>query len=140
MLYKKIMLGMLALLLSACAGSSKPSTEITMTMTEFSYSPSSITVSAGQPVELTLKNDGQIEHDFVVEKIDVSSVSVEGGGVGEHHMSGDHSNYDLHVSTSTGGTSVLKFTAYDSGTYKVFCSVEGHEAAGMVGELVVVSE
>ena len=71
------MLGTLVFLLSACAGGSKTSAEITMTMNEFSYSPSSIKVSAGQPVELTITNDGQ---------------------------------------------------------------VEGHEAAGMVGELVVVSE
>lgn len=140
MLSKKIVFGVLVFLLSACAGSSKPSAEITMTMTEFSYSPSSITVSTGQPIELTIKNDGQIEHDFVIEKIDVSSVSVEGGGVGEHHMSGDHSDYDLHVSTSTGGTSILKFTPNEPGTYKILCSVEGHEAAGMLGELVVVSE
>ncbi len=140
MLYKKIMISVFAFLLSACVGSSKPSVEVTLTVNEFSYNPPAITVSAGLPVELTIKNDGQVEHDFVVEKIDVSSVSAEGAGVGENHMAGGHSEYDLHVSTSAGGTSILKFTANEPGTYKILCSVEGHEEAGMIGELIVVSE
>lgn len=140
MTYKNIAIGLLALVLSACAANSKPATELTVTMTEFSYSPSSITVPAGQPVVLNIKNDGLNEHDFVVEKIDVSAVSAEGSDVGGHHMSGDHSSYDLHISTLAGGTSILKFTANEPGTYKILCSVEGHEVAGMIGELIVVSE
>jgi uncharacterized cupredoxin-like copper-binding protein len=138
--HKTIIIGMLALVLSACAGKSQPAAQITVTMDDFFYGPSAITIPAGQPVELTIKNDGQIEHDFVVDDIDVSSVSTEGSGVGDHHMSGDHADYDLHVSTSAGGTSILKFTAKEPGTYKIFCSIAGHIEAGMIGELIVVSE
>jgi len=32
----------------------------------FRFEPSSITARAGQPVELTLQNDGQISHDFTL--------------------------------------------------------------------------
>jgi len=140
MLLKKMMTGVLALLLSACAGASKPATEITVELTDFSYSPSSVTIPVGQPVALTINNAGLVEHDFVVEKIDVTDV-VSQGGAGEHEMQGmGASSYDLHVSTSAGGTSTLKFTASEPGTYKIFCSVEGHIEAGMIGELIVAAE
>jgi uncharacterized cupredoxin-like copper-binding protein len=140
MLLKKILPAVLAMLLSACAGNLQPVAEVSITMNEFTFSPPSITIQAGQPIVITLQNDGEQEHDFVVKTIDVSSVSTDGSGVGGHHMSGDHADYDLHISTMAGRTSVLKFTADKTGTYKIFCSVEGHEVAGMVGELIVVEK
>jgi len=113
-------------------------TEISVVMNEFSYQPSTLTVPAGQQVVVTLRNEGQIEHDFVVDGIDVSAVSSE-GDIGGHHMGGDHSEFDLHLSVTAGGTGTLRFTPNQPGTYRIFCSVEGHEEAGMVGELTVVS-
>lgn len=136
---KKIMIGALTLILLSACGAPKTVNEMSMTMSEFHYAPSAITVMVGQPVSLTLINAGAIEHDFVVERIDVSSVS-SGGDAGEHHMKGEHGEYDLHTSVEAGGESVLVFTANQPGTYKIFCSVEGHEEAGMVAELIVVSE
>jgi len=130
---------MFALLLSACAGASKPATEITMELTDFSYTPLSITIPVGQPVVLTINNNGQVVHDFVVEKIEVTDVVAQDSGSGEHDMPGmGESLYDLHVSTGAGQTNALQFTALEPGTYKIFCSVEGHIEAGMIGELVVL--
>lgn len=137
---KTILIPVLAILLSACAGTSQPATDITVVLTDFAYTPSAITIPAGQPVVLTINNTGQVEHDFVVEKIEVTDVVSE-GSVAEHEMPGmGASPFDLHVSTSAGGTSTLEFTASEPGTYKVFCSVEGHIEAGMIGELIVVEE
>ena len=109
-------------------------------MTDFAYSMPTITVSAGQPVTLTLKNVGLIEHDFVVETIDVTTKVIQDSGSNAHHAHGEEQNYDLHVSAGAGETSVLQFTAQEPGTYKIFCSVEGHEEAGMIGELIVLSQ
>jgi len=132
---------LIVLLLSSCAtAASQPASEFAVEMNDFSFSPAEFTVSAGKPVQVTITNVGNVEHDFVIEKIDVSSVSVEGTGVGAHHTGGEHMEYDLHVSTSVNGTSVLAFTPNEPGTYKIFCSVEGHEVAGMVGELIVVPQ
>ncbi|NWG05403.1 MAG: cupredoxin domain-containing protein [Chloroflexi bacterium] len=139
-MYKTILAALLILALSACVSETRPASDLTVEMNDFSYTPSSITVAAGELVEMKIKNIGQIEHDFVVERIDVSSVSTEGSGVGEHHMGGNHEEYDLHVSTIAGETSVLKFIPNAPGIYKIFCSVDGHEAAGMIGELIVVSK
>jgi uncharacterized cupredoxin-like copper-binding protein len=129
------------ILLSACtAMPSEPATEVMVEMTDFAYSPSSITVPAGQSVTLTVKNTGNIEHDFVVEKIDATTNLVQDSGSEAHHAHGAEQNYDLHVSAGVGETSVFQLTVEDPGTYKVFCSVEGHEVAGMVGELTVLGQ
>jgi len=141
MLKKILLVAVSIILLSACAaGPAKPSTEIAVEMTDFAYSPSSITVPAGQPVTLTVKNIGNIEHDFVVEKIDATTNVMQDSGSDTHHAHGQEQNYDLHVSAGAGETSVFQLTVSEPGTYKIFCSVEGHEAAGMVGELTVLDQ
>jgi uncharacterized cupredoxin-like copper-binding protein len=140
MFYKKIVLAISVLFLSACASNNAiPVTEITVDMNEFLYAPASITIPAGQPVVFTLTNSGAQEHDFVIEEIAVENVSTDGDTTGEHHAHGAETNYDLHIVTAIGGTSKLSFTATEPGTYKIFCTIQGHEVAGMVGELVVVA-
>lgn len=141
MFYKKIVLVILVLFLSACASSNAiPATEITVDMNEFLYEPAEITIPANQPVVLILTNSGAQEHDFVVQEINVINVEKEGDSGGVQHAHGADVDYDLHISTSAGGTSTLTFTATEPGTCKIFCSIQGHEIAGMVGELIVVSQ
>jgi uncharacterized cupredoxin-like copper-binding protein len=137
---KTLLLLVVTVLLVGCA--QKPSatatvTEITIESTEFGYAPASITVPAGQPVILTIHNNGEVEHDFVVEDIDVTDVVEEGHGSAEHDMHDTQGDYDLHVSTQKGETSTLKFTALKPGTYQIFCSVAGHLELGMTGTLIV---
>jgi len=129
----------LAVLLTACAGTSQPATDIMLEAKDFTYNPVSITVPAGQPVTLTLKNTGKVEHDFVVEKINVTDVEASDSGPAEHHQM-NQLEYDLHFFAKTGEIAVLQFTAMEPGTYEVFCSIEGHREAGMVGELIVIAQ
>jgi uncharacterized cupredoxin-like copper-binding protein len=136
MFLKKVLFVVLAAtVLSACAGTNKSVTKVTVTMTEFGFEPNAIEVQAGVPVELTLVNDGAVEHDFVVEIIPVTDVSTE--GMEMDHMSGDHAEYDLHSATAAGTTSTLRFIVTEPGTYQIICSVPGHKDAGMTGELIV---
>lgn len=129
------------MLLAACAPqSSQPSNELTVEMTDFAYTPSSLMIPAGQPVTLTLDNQGAVEHDFVVEKINVTTEVIQDNGSNAHHAHGAEQNFDLHVSARPGEASVVQVTVAEPGTYKVFCSVEGHEEAGMIGELTVVDQ
>lgn len=81
---------------------------------EYSYSPSSITVSAGDKVKIIFSNKGNIRHNLVVEGLGASTASI-----------------------SPGQTETIEFTAPDSGTYTFFCSISGHRAAGMEGALEV---
>jgi uncharacterized cupredoxin-like copper-binding protein len=129
-----------ALLLTACGGGSKPAVEITLEARDFAFSVPSITVMAGEPVQLTLKNMGRLGHDFVIEKIDADTTVIKEGDAEEHPMPGMGAENDLHISAQVGETSVIQFTVVEPGTYPFFCSVAGHKEAGMVGELIVVAE
>jgi len=80
---------------------------------EFSYSPAKLTVKAGQPVTIVLKNIGSIEHDIKI----------------------SDPKFKLTVPGNNTGDKVL--TADKPGTYQMYCSVAGHKEAGMKGELVV---
>ena len=138
---KTFLVFVLAILITGCAGASQAAvTEITVDATDFAYSPEAITVPAGQPVTLTLKNLGAVEHDFVVEKINVTDVEASDTGPAAHHQMGDTPEYDLHFFAKAGDTEVLKFTALEPGTYEIFCTIEGHKAAGMIGTLVVLDQ
>jgi uncharacterized cupredoxin-like copper-binding protein len=130
-----------AILLTGCAGASgQPVTEITVEAADFTYDPVSITVPVGQAVTLTLKNTGAVEHDFVVDKINVTDVEASDTGSAAHHQMGDAPEYDLHFFARAGETAVLQFTALEPGKYEIFCSVEGHKEAGMIGELIVATQ
>jgi uncharacterized cupredoxin-like copper-binding protein len=119
------------LLLAACAPAGGAAQSITLISKDISYETTTLEVTAGQPVALTLVNDGALEHDFSIEKIAVTSVSQSSPG---HHGQG---HGDLHASVKPGETNVLSFTPTESGTYEFFCTVPGHQAAGMVGTLIV---
>lgn len=88
--------------------------EITVSGTEFSFNPASITVSAGEQLKITFRNDGSIIHNFKITELGVGTKTI-----------------------GPGNTDTIEFTAQTSGTYTFLCSVPGHRASGMEGELTV---
>jgi uncharacterized cupredoxin-like copper-binding protein len=138
---KRVFLGLFfVLLLSACGATPRSTTEIIVEATDFAYSPLSITVPADQPVILRLKNAGKVEHDFVIDKINVIDVWASDSGPAEHHQMGHEPEYDLHFFAKAGETASLQLTAIEPGTYEIFCSIEGHKEAGMIGKLIVAAQ
>src|SRR5689334_10863488 len=71
---------------------------------------STITAKAGQPVQLTLTNTGQMQHDW----------SLNSGAA-----------QPVKIVANAGQTAVGTFTIQQPGTYTFICSVPGHAAAGM---------
>jgi uncharacterized cupredoxin-like copper-binding protein len=129
------------LLLAACGGgSSQPITEIVLDATDFAYSPVTVTITAGEPVLVTLKNIGVVEHDFVIEKITSDVVMMQDHGSDAHHAHGAEKAYDVHFSAQPGEASMVQLTVSEPGTYTFFCSVAGHKEAGMLGELIVLAD
>lgn len=62
-------LGVVALVAAACGGGAAApdeNGEIVITMSEFSFSPNNIEVTAGQTVTFVLVNEGDKEHEFMV--------------------------------------------------------------------------
>jgi nitrite reductase (NO-forming) len=88
--------------------------EITVSGTEFAFSPSTIIVKAGEQVKINFKNEGGASHNLIIEGLEAKT-----GTIG------------------SGQTDTIEFTAPVSGTYTFFCSVPGHRAAGMEGSLKV---
>ena len=78
------------------------------------FEPSSITVKAGQPVQLTLSNTGQMQHDWSLDQ-----------GSGQ----------PVKIVANAGQSATGTFNLQRAGTYTFICSVPGHAAAGMQGTI-----
>ena len=96
-------------------------------------------VKAGEMVEVTLHNEGVLEHDFSIMEIphtgDVMAEEPESGM--EHDMSNLSMEPEIHVAAPVGESLSVAFTPSTPGEYEFFCTVAGHKEAGMVGTLVV---
>jgi FtsP/CotA-like multicopper oxidase with cupredoxin domain len=94
-----------------------PETTIAVTLTEFSIDPPQIHAPAGAPLSFEVVNEGAVPHTFAVDT---------GDGVFETRE------------LANGDTQTLEVPALAAGEYRTFCSVPGHEEAGMTGALVVM--
>lgn len=90
--------------------------EIEVVLSDWAITPSSIELRKGEPVKLIVRNDGPTEHDIVI------------AGLG------------VNVQTAVlkaGQTQTLTFTPQQSGRIEAYCSVPGHKALGMVGDVII---
>lgn len=84
-----------------------------VTLTEFSISPTEITVAAGVPVTFNVRNAGAAEHDFTIEGVDGTPT------------------------LAASDTATLEVDGLEAGQYPLVCTIAGHESAGMVARLTV---
>jgi len=125
--------------------------KVTITMTEFKFTPARVTLQANVPAEIVLVNKGTVEHEFMVYKTPTGKIDdwdeyvmpntyfqnmgeVEGEFPGVGAVAGT-SVFEVEV--GKGKTAELKFTPTRTGTFEIGCHVEGHYEAGMKGVLVV---
>jgi uncharacterized cupredoxin-like copper-binding protein len=122
-----------AFILTACGAASKPSTQITVTMTDFAFSPNTFTVPAGQVLSFSAVNNGADSHSFVIMKL--------GHDVKLHFTPANQANvYWEQAEVAPGASVQATLTApADPGVYQVVCANPGHFEAGMVAKLVVVA-
>ena len=123
-----------ALILAACGGaaSNVGPQVINVTLQEFGFQPSTITVKVNRPVKIMLKNNGTVVHDFSSADAIVTLMNSQGA---MHDM--DNMNLMMHVAVEAGQSGSIEFTPTQAGTYTFWCTVAGHKEAGMVGKLVV---
>jgi len=117
---KTLSIGLVAIfLLAACGGSSggQPAGSTKVTLTEFKFDPSTISVAHGKVV-FFLVNGGTISHDLVV-------TDSSGNRMGASEL------------ISAGDSAVLTIDNLPAGTYTFFCDQPGHEQQGMKGTLTV---
>jgi uncharacterized cupredoxin-like copper-binding protein len=87
--------------------------------TEFKLSPSSVTLSKPGTYKVKAENVGSTQH----------SLEIEGKGV--------KGEAQLEQVLDPGQSGVLTVSFQKSGTYEMYCPVDGHEQEGMKGEVVV---
>jgi plastocyanin len=56
-----------------------PVKEITVVGTEFSFNPSSITLSAGERVKIIFKNEGKAPHNLIIQGLGIGTRTIGGG-------------------------------------------------------------
>ena len=106
-----------ALLVGCGGGVAQPAGSIKVTMTEFQYSPSSVTGPSGKVV-FFLVNSGTTAHNLIIR---------------------DSSNHRLSSSAlvSAGDATVFTVDNIAAGSYTIVCDQQGHEASGMKGTLTI---
>jgi uncharacterized cupredoxin-like copper-binding protein len=137
-----IALTTIALLLSACGGSSESSEatgpkEITVGVKdEFNFDPNTFTAKAGEEVNVTFNNTGTIPHSFVILNSGVMAEDMAGMSEEEEH---ELLVMEMH-DAEPGETGSETFTApSEPGEYTFICAVPGHAEAGMTGTLTVTN-
>jgi len=139
----------LVAVLGAAACSAPPAAAdgriVRVTLKEFAYAPSRVTLKAGELVTLELANRGTIFHELMAGR---GEILPHGGyaedlfsGV-ETRMSGNdpaaHSHGGFGVLVREGTTARLTFVVPDRpGTYEMGCFEAGHYLSGMVGRIVI---
>jgi plastocyanin len=89
--------------------------EITISASEYSYNPASISLTKGEKVRLTLMNVGNMSHDLVIEGTDIKTKLV-----------------------GRGKSDVVEFTVPEDVNELIFyCSIANHRALGMEGKFLV---
>jgi len=119
----------LMVLLTSCGGGGA-SNKIDVTFADFSFTPNTFTIPAGQEITLHAVNNGTVEHEFVIMKY--------GLNVGDDFGDEDEDNIYWEVEVLPGNETTITFTApSDAGEYQVVCGTPGHFTSGMVGSLTV---
>ena len=80
---------------------------------EFAFDPTTIELPADTPTAVAFTNEGNIEHDLTIE------------------------GYEGEALIATAGQTQTGTYTLPAGTYKFYCSIPGHESAGMVGTIEV---
>lgn len=102
--------------------------DVTVAATEYQFSPSTWSVSAGT-FTVAFSNDGSTEHEWAVIDLgeDISS---------EAEFAEDKVLLEVEA-VAAGESSTEEFTIDEAGTYQVICALEGHFDQGMEGTLTV---
>jgi plastocyanin len=88
--------------------------------TEFAFSNPNLTVTAGQPVRITITNAGMFPHTIAFADEAGATITAQP---------------DPNVAAGTSGVVAVSFTR--AGTFDFWCPVDGHRDRGMVGKITV---
>jgi plastocyanin len=118
----------IALLAAACDGSASASAAVRIHFSLFETE--ALTVRAGEPLTVTIRNDDPIAHEWMVGD----------AALHERHRTGTepfHNDIPTEVTIPAFSSRTTTITFDEPGEYLYICHLPGHEAYGMVGILKV---
>jgi uncharacterized cupredoxin-like copper-binding protein len=110
-----------AFLLASCAGAptGAKGSSITIVETEMRFSPNRIDAKVGQPVAVTIVNQGSQRHDFAFPSLNMPSLQ------------------GIETALEPGQSTTITLQFDQPGTYVFICTLEGHMSSGMSGAAFV---
>lgn len=100
------------------------------------FTPDSFKVRKGQTIRFAVKNDGEVDHEFVLDQEDKV---MEHKALMEKFPEMEHDDPNaIRLAPGRSGEIVWKFT--NDGVFKVACLVPGHYDAGMHGNVTVAEK
>ncbi|MCF6367587.1 cupredoxin domain-containing protein [Rhizobium halophilum] len=100
------------------------------------FTPASFKVRKDQTIRFAVKNDGEIDHEFVLDQEDKV---MEHKALMEKFPEMEHDDPNaIRLAPRESGEIVWKFTK--DGVFKVACLVPGHYDAGMHGDVTVAKK
>ena len=134
-----------ALLAAACSPNTppqalEPTSSLDIVGTDsLRFEPADHVIVAGDAVALTLRSEDAVEHDLVIEGAGSFGEVVELGDGHRLATAGLVPEEDVVAAYAGAGEQVTsRFVIGEAGVYTVYCSIPGHRAAGMVGQLTVL--
>jgi plastocyanin len=111
---------------SGGGGGDDEASSVAISAVEFAFEPDAWTVVADTEAEVTLNNDGSLEHNWTV---------LEQGTTISSEDEYDAGTVVAATEDIAGGESDTVVASYTPGTYQVICTISGHFNAGMSGTL-----
>lgn len=107
---------------------------VDVVLREYSYTPAALRFMAGMPYKLRIVNQGGEKHYFAAEAFfkAIAARKVQSDADGEIKAP-----YFSALEVFPGRSLDLYFVPVREGTYDLHCAIEGHEAMGMRGTIVI---
>jgi uncharacterized cupredoxin-like copper-binding protein len=144
---------LLALVIYGGASGAAKEQKVTIVLSEFKFTPATVTLQAGVPAEMTLVNRGAVIHEFSVytkppagQKITewdewvIPNTYFQGIGEVNSEIVGygtTNGTILFEFEVPKGRSVTIKFVPTRKGTFEMGCHQAGHYEAGMVGTVVV---
>jgi uncharacterized cupredoxin-like copper-binding protein len=126
-----------ALLIPLSAASAQQQQQVSLTATDAAITPRSVTLTVGQPIQLTIRNTGREDHNLVSE-IPISNVNYIKADNDPAKLADYTARNVLDIDYKVANTSTVVFTPTRAGTFEFFSDEQpGDRAAGMVGSFEV---
>ncbi len=105
---------------------------ISISLTEYAFSPSTLVLSEGVPYKLEIVNEGSSKHYFAAESFfrAIAARKIQSNTDGEIKAL-----YFSAIEVFPGRSLDLYFIPVKKGSYDLLCTIEGHAEEGMVGQI-----